>query len=345
MEKKIVEKNKWLIEVSFLRPLAIVLVVLSHSFAVFGGAWNFPGQNQDKLKIGFYEVLPNFLVAFRMPIIVFVAGYVFMRQMKARRYSSFKVLLLEKQERLLIPCLFFSFFYVLFFEKCQEVIVFLWEVLQGAGHLWYLFMLIWVFFVGYIIYSIKYKVSVFILLIIFHFISSYFSFLPFQFDKALYYIVFFYLGMIIYNYRSLLLSSIKIKHCFYLLMLFLVCFVCTYLLRKVYLPDGIIVKLVLKSVELLQYLTSCLFLYFVSLYLFVIKENRLPEFFLVFGKLSYGVYVFHQFILMYLVYSFRLDLYCNVYFYPWILFIVTFLCSVLLTKIVLQTKLGKYLIG
>ena len=59
----------------------------------------------------------------------------------------------------------------------------------------------------------------------------------------------------------------------------------------------------------------------------------------------YGVYVFHQFIMVYLYYFTPLVGAVNSIFVPWIGFIVSFLVSLLLTKLFLKTKTGRFLIG
>lgn len=59
----------------------------------------------------------------------------------------------------------------------------------------------------------------------------------------------------------------------------------------------------------------------------------------------YGVYVYHQFILVFLYFYTPLVAVCHPLLVPWIGLVVIFSFSLLLTKLTLKTKIGRFLIG
>jgi len=60
---------------------------------------------------------------------------------------------------------------------------------------------------------------------------------------------------------------------------------------------------------------------------------------------SYGLYVFHQFVLMFLIYKLDIYQYLNHGLAPIILFIITTIVSLVVTNFFIKTKIGKFLIG
>ena len=59
------------------------------------------------------------------------------------------------------------------------------------------------------------------------------------------------------------------------------------------------------------------------------------------GACGYGVYVFHQFILLYLYHHTAMPSQTGTYLLPWIGMVITVVVSVSLTLAVRQTKLGR----
>ena len=59
----------------------------------------------------------------------------------------------------------------------------------------------------------------------------------------------------------------------------------------------------------------------------------------------FGVYIFQQFILKYIVYNGALISLLGSYWLPWVAFVITLLLSVVLSWGLLKTKVGRFLIG
>ena len=69
------------------------------------------------------------------------------------------------------------------------------------------------------------------------------------------------------------------------------------------------------------------------------------DFLITISSYCYGVYIYHQFILLLLYHHTKLPNLISVYYLPWIASIITVTISVFLCHFTLKTKFGKYLIG
>ena len=74
------------------------------------------------------------------------------------------------------------------------------------------------------------------------------------------------------------------------------------------------------------------------------KTHSLSKWIVEIGNYGYGVYIFHQFILMWLYYKTTLPLVVGPYLLPWVGLIVALIGSYLLTVLMRSTKLGRKLL-
>lgn len=74
------------------------------------------------------------------------------------------------------------------------------------------------------------------------------------------------------------------------------------------------------------------------------KVVEVPKFIMLFNTLSMGVYVLHQFVLMFLYYHTSLPDICGTYLLPWIAISIALPTSVILSYIFRLSKIGKSLI-
>lgn len=63
------------------------------------------------------------------------------------------------------------------------------------------------------------------------------------------------------------------------------------------------------------------------------------------SAICYGVYIFQQFVLQFLYYKTSLPVLVGPYWLPWVGCVVTFVVSILLTRLMLKTRFGRFLIG
>ena len=97
-------------EVSFIRPILIVLLILVHCFTVFNGGWPpFSGFQECTL----YKWLSRTAYSFMLETFIFISGYVWAFQVIClNKTMSLRRLIKKKFERLIVPSVVFSIVYV-----------------------------------------------------------------------------------------------------------------------------------------------------------------------------------------------------------------------------------------
>lgn len=208
-----VRKN--LDEVSFVRPILILLVVLYHSMAIHTGNWEMPNGVTVILA---YKAIGRLSYAFMLEAFVFVSGYVWAYQREKGGSESLIKLLHKKCLRLFIPTVVFGIVYLLLFERNNFTLI---HLLEGPGHLWFLPMLFECFIISWCIlhFNLSLRVLLPFLFLIALFIPSD---LPFRMSYTFYYLPFFLLGFYYYGLYDQLKAKLKLNHVFELWMLFLV---------------------------------------------------------------------------------------------------------------------------
>lgn len=185
--------KKCLNDVMVLRPLAIILLVLYHAFIPYIHGWSL--QPEGFQDIDAYWWIAKFSYSLMLELFVFISGYVF--ALSLARNSGFRQILFNKIKRLYIPCIIFSIIYILMFYDFYAFS--LWKyltiLLSGAGHLWFLPMLFWTIIIAYLVDKIKCPLYIRILICCSFPIISILP-IPFHINSALYYVPFFYLGIV-----------------------------------------------------------------------------------------------------------------------------------------------------
>lgn len=337
-------QNKgWLYEISFIRPILLILLVSYHAFCYNCDAWGIPdGVTTNEV----YKWIALLSRAFRLEGFVFVSGYVFALQvLKKNKFENIQLLIKSKFRRLIIPYFIFGIAYYCMFGLDKSPII----LLKGIGHLWYLPCLFWCFIGTYIIYKSNIKES----LIIFSLILLIpFSILPIplQINSACYYMLFFYAGGIFWKYSEKIkenVNSSKIVTCWIIFIILLIAnnILIEYLssiasnqhivIKGVIMASNKIIKAILAS--------SGIYAIYSSASLFI-KNHSLKNWVVKIGDYGYGVYIFHQFILIYLFYHTQLPSIVGSTWLPWVGLVITTVGSIMLTAIFRSTKLGRSLL-
>ena len=335
--------KKLLYEVSIIRPLVILLLVIMHSFTMYAGGWKMPEGIHD---VTAYYWFVKFITGFRIETIALISGYVFAYQsLELHRKYPFWSFTYKKFLRLIIPGLIFSVIYYLCFmynaSNFGSIDWFL-KLSSGFGHLWFLPMLFWCFLV---IWTIdKYKLSSKFLFVALSLISIVnIPSLPFGMTRMFHFSFYCYLGYILYNHKKALIKYTDTR---YISTLWITYIILVIILN--YINATNIIYLIPNALKLA--IACCGILALLLLVLkFTNKQTnnnfRLPQWVIESSKLCYGVYVFHQFILKYVYYNTNLPSIAGSYLLPWIGFTTTLLIAIILTKISLKTKFGRFLIG
>ena len=199
-EKKILQ------DVVLLRPLAILLIVIYHSFIIYMHEWDAPVAFQD---IKAYWWIAKFAISFSLELFVFFSGYIYYLQCSSKGNNTLS-LIKNKFRRLYIPAIVFSVAYMLLFYRdkslsCLEIIQYL---ITGAGHLWYLPMLFGVFLFASLLLKLPdtlFKCMFIALACLAAIIQT--IHLPLNLSFVLYYTPFFLLGYEINKYRHIVLRK------------------------------------------------------------------------------------------------------------------------------------------
>lgn len=347
-----IEKRKNLDEVSFIRPILIILLVAYHAFAPWCGAWvPFEGYTENET----YFWIAKTSYSFMLPMFVFISGYVWGYQREIlRKNDTFKTLVQKKFSRLYVPAIVFGLlFYAIF--TCDYSVISLsqlaqagWLVIQGYKHMWFLPMLFWCFIVLYMILKIRNEYMK-VVTLGFLFALCILPF-PFQIESTFYYLPFFYLGYKSISFSDRLKKYSTPKNSLIMTACFIVVFVLgCFLSDKVseYIADQ---NLVVKYAGHLanRMISVCYGTLGIYMLLFVANgfscKHQLSGFILNIGNYCFGVYIFQQFLLYIVYYYSATPCYVSSNALPWIGFIIALLLSLALSWGLRQTKIGKRLI-
>lgn len=326
-----------------LRSFAILAVVLYHCYCPWLDAWNWFSCDCRKVYSFIFEVA---LVG-RMPLFVFVSGYLFSHLIIDRgKYKTFWAFLNNKFKRLLIPC--FTFSAIMSLALCSNYI----NIIVWSGyHLWFLKMLFWCFITGWIlnryVKSLYGKIITMMITIIMMGCKMPEIIGIGQYCK---YFAFFYSGYLVYAYRLTLEFLFKgrflymfIFFYFLLLGVALVQYYNSDLINDIIHRNTIIVGIR----YLLRPLSVLIAFGLVETYLR--KKTKISKWFSQLNEISYGIYLTHMLLLQCLNKYFldSIQNYASLHYIitPIILFIsVTAMC-ILVCKWLKNYQWSRWIIG
>lgn len=345
-------KSKILTEVSVIRPILIVLLVVYHSFFIYQGGWSEPDGFEPNRT---YWWISKASYSFMLEAFVLISGYVFAYQATIKPHliqnGGGKLLILSKLKRLILPSIIFSTIYFALYIDYKSVTQLTYTILNGTGHMWFLPMLFWCFIGCYYIEQINISRSSKLIGLILIALISYAP-LPFRLNSAMYYLLFFFIGYIAYSFREQLNKWISSKKVVVLWIIFISVFVGSTLIIEqiqinyIDISGSILNKAIFSTTKVLLRIIyavlGCLAIYTTALH--YTKNREIPEYIIKFGNISMGVYIAQQFILMWLYYYTSLPSIMGSLWLPWVGFAIAFSGSLLLSWLFRQTKLGMALI-
>ena len=317
-----------------LRPLAIILLVFYHAFIPYIHGWS--KQPEGFHDIEAYWWIAKFSYSFMLYLFVFISGYVF--ALTLARKPCFRQILFNKFKRLYVPCIIFSTVYIFMFYDFSVFSFgkYLTILLSGAGHLWFLPMLFWAIIIAYLVDKIKYPLYIKTLMCCTFPLMSVLP-IPFQLNTAFYYVPFFYLGIVFYRLNLSVGKYNTSKNCILIGGGYLLTFIIgTILINNsagIFNYDTYFIAKVLKAETIIITRLIYSFLGVLCLYMsvnFIINNGlRVPNWLVKVNSICFGVYIFQQFILMYLYYHTALPIIVGAYWLPWIGVVVTLVLSIL----------------
>lgn len=331
-----VRKN--LDEVSFIRPILILLVVIYHAMAIHTGNWELP---DGCTVIPLYKVIGRLSYAFMLEAFVFISGYVwaFQRETRGRR-DGFGVLCYKKFLRLLIPSIIFGLFYLLLFDRGNFSIS---SLLEGPGHLWFLPMLFECFLFSWcILYTkVSFRYILPILFLIGIFVPAG---LPLRLSYTMYYMPFFLGGYYLYGCYERL-TIVNIYHILGVWVLFFIVYFGMVAFRSWLIPN-VHQPMLLGGGKLGSMAVYAMIGVFALLITSIWLTNRiqLSAKYIKLGNLCMGVYIFQQFILEIFYYHSPMPSMLSNLQLPLVGFVIALVVSLVLTYTLRTTKLGKKLL-
>lgn len=335
-------------EIEFLRPILFIQLFFVHAFTIYTiTSWKIPNGIES---VNLYDWIARISYSCMLELFTFISGYVFYFVYNKKKFT-FNALVLSKFKGLIIPSILFSIlYYLLLMEHKGFSFQLIYEIICGEGHLWYLNMLFGCFLLLYLIKDVK-RPFYFLLGTL---IISIFSRCPniFRISQIAYYFFFFYLGFIICRYREPIIQYIirRKKGLFFMSMLLILSLALLLPLNihfKSYIADtwltGYFIAALTRFINIIYSLIGIAFWYYISVHISQ-KIAEVPKCIKQFNVLSMGVYVFHQFILMFLYYHTPLPDISGTYLLPWIAICLALPASVILSYIFRLTKIGKSII-
>ena len=339
-------------EISIMRPVLILQLVVFHAFIIYGGGWIPPMGYRD---IPLYGEFAGWTYSFMLESFTFISGFIYFYTIKQKGMQDFGTLIAKKSKRLLLPMVVFGIVYFFMFENIETGFNSLYTIISGVGHLWYLMMLFWCFVWGWLLQRIMLNNKV--ALGIIAFLAMFCSWMPFPFQmaKSFYYLFFFYLPVIMVDKREELAFIVKNNPLRFLMLLWGV-FLFAYTIAKYIvhfpLPYNEL-PLFLKAMTLslnnlvqMVYATAgTLSFYMTALLLAGGAKNTSKDAVIVkVGNYCFGIYIFQQFILKFLYYNTPIPEAVGPYALPWVGVVFALFFSFFFTYLIRLTKVGRALL-
>lgn len=281
--------------ISLMKTIAILLVVLYHSIMFYSGNWFTIFNPKIKFNNSIFSIINNF----QMPIFVFCSGYLF--YLKGNKQCSIK----KRFKRLIVPYIFTSILYVIpisiiFFKYSAIQIIYKYFLGFEPSQLWFLLMMFWLYIIGCITNNkINFtKKNIFIVAIICPIISYILSKCNIlQIGTAFSYFPFYFFGGYISKQK---ITEKSKKAIIYTLMVIIINLIIIKVGHKQALQYRFITKY-------LQLLTSCLevFIFYLLTLNFKGTCNKIYR---TVESNSFGIYLFHQQIIYFCLYLTRAEL-------------------------------------
>lgn len=347
MNKNALTNQGKLQDVILIRFFVVILLLFCHSFAIHTGSWELPPNTEI---IPAYWWIGKGVASAMLETFVFISGYILGLQILKGKFKYNKSFIIKKFNRLIIPCIVFSILYIIFFYPYTKSSAIKLIRNISIAHMWFLPMLFWCFTSTLILKWFKVNIPLLLFLISVIYISI-FS-LPFHLSTFLKYAFYFYFGLYIFkNKKRILQKFCNWKSITIIGLLYNCIFIvaASLLLRNKdiairIIPNGIILMIAQITAKII-YSTLGIMFFYLTANKILQKIKTLPSWIINIADLSFAIYIIHQFIL---VAFFRCDFITsamNQYLLPWCALIFTAILSIVTSKMLLKTKIGRKLLG
>lgn len=341
-------------DVQVIRPLAVLLIIVGHSFIIYRGdvsTWPHPPGFEPNFV---YSWIYHFASSIHLQAFVFIAGYVYsFQQLTKRKEEKFTIFTRKKFTRLIIPSIVFSTLYYFIFLDPNENMWYInvYNVINGEGHMWFLPMLFWVYIFGWLLTKyFKIKAPIVIVLGFISIISIVFPNIL-RISSALSYFYYFMLGYYVYQKQDIFLRYQSLKLAIFCTIIFLIIFICYQILYpqfEIFSRNGLLQKITYiisgRSIQVIYCTIGLIALYIWTNYI-ILKAGGISRYIIVANSYCYGVYFFQQFILKFLYYKTTIPILFGPIFLPLFGLVLTLIASLIFTHLLLKFKVGRFLVG
>lgn len=341
--------DKYLVDIVVIRLLLIFLLVFYHSFAIYSNNWDYPYIYSPNIPL--YYWLSVFSHGFQLEAMTFISGLIMGYIIKCHPDRlSFNGCILKKVKRILLPSLLFSIVYFLLFsEKDGPWDMAIYNIVIGCGHLWYLPMIFWCFVFIYIIEAkLKFSICFCLICVILLYFIPLQGYLPFRLGDVGNYLIYFYTGFLIMKYN--MQSKVRIPVIYWLIAIAI--YISGMILNNLILEihvDNLLLKCLrvffIKMLHLIDAVVIIIVIYSIanssSVIRYINRHSRLIKL----STYCYGVYIYQQFILVFLYYHTSLPNIFGPVVLPWISCFLTICLCLFLCHYTLKTRVGRFLIG
>lgn len=339
---------KKLYDVVVLRSFAIVMVVAYHAYGLV--YWGLFPEMTERFKDLYYDV-NEYVVNFRMPLFVFISGYLFsFLEREKGKYPTFMALLKNKFKRLIVPYLIFATIYLLTIGGGFD-----WRTLMSGdcAHLWFITMLFWCFIFTRLLSMIPWSRSRYfsMALLALSFMVTFVEAPNFDFlgiKNLPEWFFWFYLGYTVSPYRNQLLSYLSRKK------VWLFAFALVYILELLYTIKFVESAEQRSGFMRLAHLSIVVLIWYVTNWAINSSSRKWYDnvVFKELNRASYGIYVLHFWLQQYLISSpvkrlLHMEAFAEAHaiMFPFLFFVVSLVMSYVGAKILLKTRIGRFLIG
>lgn len=347
MTPKYFDNKGRLNDVVIIRSIAIIMVVAFHAYYMMMVDGHFPESAQ--MYHSMYFNLNCMILQFRMPLFIFISGYLFSHLENDRgKYATFKGLLSNKFKRLIIPFFVFATVFMISINNFSWRPYYTW----GYDHLWFIPMLFWCFIFtriqSFVTWSKAtwWKITVLSVFLVFNIIPQIQTPL-FGLPNFLRWYFWFYFGYQLYLNRDAAYHALNKHKLLYTIVLIGIYAGCIYA-KCTLLSDNSIHTW---YTEFGNIAIVLLLWYWINNLLFS-KLMGGVKIFEKLNKYSYGIYVFHNWLQPFMISStaialFGLDSFAigHPILFPLAFTVSSFVLSLAVTWLLLKTRTGRFLIG
>ena len=341
--------------VTIIRTITVILVAFQHSFGPYSKALNYINDIPIYTTM-IFGIITTIFDKIYMPLLIFISGYLYQSLYKEKnKYKLYSKLIFTKIKRLIIPAYFFGIIFLFTLNPYNENPI--QNITNGYLHLWYLPALFWCFIFAPLLSKIENKkLSIILLLISFIFI---YIPLPNLLGINHFHVYFFYfiLGITIAQYKNIFMNLfLKKKTIFIFFITWIILLVPIILYDKNGYTDQPLFNFplhgaIIPIIRIVYKITTVITIFLSIEYLTQSNKIHIGKRFDFLDKTSYGVYIFHMWIMWLLFKNNHLSPFITQFatehylIFPILYFIFSTTTATILTALLQKNKIGKFLLG